>query len=176
MCTITGTSGTFRYFSMMQDANCNQLNNGSANMPYRFPSWYQPKPVQSGEKTGTDTGCDAAVAAQASAPHGDTVPVLCTENTEDMAKPVHRGDLHVLRNQQFGPIVPEVPVSMTAIRDSARVKLEAAYRRFRDFLERWDERAAIMASAGGLPRADAEWQAYLSLRGGAPAPSPPLPP
>ena len=54
--------------------------------------------------------------------------------------------------------------------------LEAEYRRFRDFLTRWDERAALMASDGGLPRADAEWQAYLSLRGGAHAPSPPLPP
>jgi hypothetical protein len=83
-----------------------------------------------------------------------------------MAKPVHRIDLQVLRNQKLEPIVPEVPVSMTAITDSASVKLESAYRRFRDFLELWEERSALMQYDSGLPRDEAGWQAYLCVKGG----------
>ena len=43
--------------------------------------------------------------------------------------------------------------------------LEAEYRHCRDFLELWEERAAIMEYDGGLPRDDAEWQAYLCVKG-----------
>jgi hypothetical protein len=44
--------------------------------------------------------------------------------------------------------------------------LEAEYRRFRHCLALWEERAAIMEYDGGLPRDEAEWQAYLCGKGG----------
>lgn len=35
-----------------------------------------------------------------------------------------------------------------------------------DLVELWEERAAIQQYDGGLTRAEAEWQAFLSVQGG----------
>jgi hypothetical protein len=53
-----------------------------------------------------------------------------------------------------------------AIKDcKAELVTLLAYRAFRDFLELWEERSALMEYDGGLHRDQAEWQAYVCVKG-----------
>jgi hypothetical protein len=121
----TGTSGTTGTFAMPQTDNANKIRERSLDVLYRFPSWYQPKPVQGKPQTGTAPVWPPAIEMGESAEGGmlppGTVPVVCTGNdapctgndatlTRAHATQPFENAAHAL---ECGPKVPEVPVSQT---------------------------------------------------------------
>jgi hypothetical protein len=105
---------------MAHTDNSNTINAPSPDEVYRFPSWYQPKPVQSAQQTNTEpVQPTAQETGQGDTCHPDSVPVLgtgngapCTENgtvaiREDEPQPFENVGC-VLEPE---PKVPEVPVS-----------------------------------------------------------------
>ena len=105
---------------MTHTDNVNNINQISRGNVYRFPSWYQPKPVQLAQPTGTEPVCPTAQdAEQGEMCHPGTVPVLCTGNnapcTGKSAITTHEDELQPFENAvhtlESGPQVPEVLVS-----------------------------------------------------------------
>ena len=116
---------------MTQTDNSNKINEPSQGHVYRFPSWYQPKPVQSAQQTGTQPVQGATQdAGQGETCPPDTVPVLCTGNgvqctgngatvTREDAPQPFENTAHALES---GPKVPEVPVSKVYNRSQASTR------------------------------------------------------
>jgi hypothetical protein len=105
---------------MTQTDNINKINVPSQGDVYRFPSWYQPKPVQEAQQTGTEAVQEAPQeAGQEETCPPDTVPVLCTGYgapcTGNSATAIHKDASQLFENAahtfECGPKVPEVPVS-----------------------------------------------------------------
>jgi hypothetical protein len=105
---------------MTQTNNINKINEPSQGHEYRFPSWYQPKPVQPPQQTGTEpVRPPAQETGQGETCHPDTVPVLCTGNsvpcTGNSAGMTREDAPQAFENAtpalKPGPEVPEVPVS-----------------------------------------------------------------
>jgi hypothetical protein len=105
---------------MVQTNNINKINEPSQEHVYRFPSWYQPKPVQAVQQSGTEPVQPMTQeTGQGDMCHPDSVPVLCTGNgapctensaiatREDAPQPVENA-VHTFAS---APKVPEVPVS-----------------------------------------------------------------
>jgi hypothetical protein len=105
---------------MAQTDNINKINEPSQGHVYWFPSWYQPKPVQSAQQTGTEPiQPTTQEAGQEDMSHPDSVPILCSGNgapcteksatatREEAAQPFENA-AHTLAS---APKVPEVPVS-----------------------------------------------------------------
>ena len=93
-------------------------------MVYRFPSWYRPKPVQEGQKTGTDLVSPPAPLTDASAasdtPLSGIVPECVPEllvRYQNAAVSTRNHEPQSFENidrmREPVPIVPEVPVSQT---------------------------------------------------------------
>src|SRR5262245_47787472 len=102
---------------MIQADNANKINDHPQGHVYRFPSWYQPKPVQATQQTGTEpVRPTTQEPSEGEGCHPDTVPVSCTGNgalctgngassiDEDAPQPLEKA-AHTLVS------APEVPVS-----------------------------------------------------------------
>lgn len=114
---------------MTQADNTRKINNDVSAHVYRFPSWYQPKPVQTATETGTQTGTDpvqfpasqADGSRQGSEIHPAPVPEMCTGNGvcctgNDGLSPHEQSPqpfANAVSEQACVPEVPEVPFSET---------------------------------------------------------------
>lgn len=59
----------------------------------------------------------------------------------------------------------ETPATPATPSREYRSRMRYTYERFRILLELWEERCSIIEFCGGLSREDAEWEAFLCVRG-----------
>jgi hypothetical protein len=102
----TGTSGT----SGTPSHNCNENNARNGHVPYRFPVWYGPQPVQ--PLTGKPV---QPTAANPVPDNGAGLPESCTGFSHADVPvfsegPVQKNSPQPIENPSSVPVVPEVPV------------------------------------------------------------------